>query len=284
MGCQGTVKSSGYSHGSGDKGKWDLYSPPPTVAQAAQEGASLLEKGSQTWADPLVWTSIHREPLLCEPPRPSCAVSGTPGGSRISFVSPLGLQPLADPRAARGVEWRSDWFWVVPMLRWLSDRAGETWGEGQLGPSAPACQWLGLSFRQWHCECVSSLMFADLYGHRGVPSPHIACLRAQVTSHGKAGVLTQSRGGGISALVFLSGHLDGGWQGGLHVRDSGLRQVIVAQRRRVFLLPGPWRAGLGWKDQAVGPRLRGQCHSTVRLPFLVPLALQSLARVCEVPR
>lgn len=76
--------------------------------------------------------------------------------------------------------------------------------------------------------------------------------------------------------MFLSGHLDGGWQGGLHMGDSGLRQVIVAQRRRVFLLPGPWRAGLGWKDQAAGPRLR--------LPLLVPLALQSLARVCEVPR
>lgn len=65
--------------------------------------------------------------------------------------------------------------------------------------------------------------------------------------------------------------------------DSGLRQVIVAQRRRVFLLPGPWRAGLVWKDQAAEPRLRGQCHRPVRLPLLVPLALQSLARVCKVP-
>lgn len=50
------------------------------------------------------------------------------------------------------------------------------------------------------------------------------------------------------------------------------------------MLPGPWRAGLGWKDQAAGPRLREQCHRPVRLPFLGPLALQSLARVCEVPR
>lgn len=83
--------------------------------------------------------------------------------------------------------------------------------------------------------------------------------------------------------MFLSGHLNGGWQGGLHMGDSGLRQVIVAQRRRVFLLPGPWRAGLVWKDQAVEPRLRGQCHRPVRLPLLVPLALQSLARVCKVP-
>ena len=58
--------------------------------------------------------------------------------------------------------------------------------------------------------------------------------------------------------------------------DSGLRQVIVAQRRRVFLLPGPWRAGLVWKDQAAEPRLRGQCHRPVRLPLLVPLALLGL--------
>lgn len=54
-GVSGTVKFSGCSHGSGDKGKWELYPPPRHCGyQAAQEGASLLEKGSQTWADPLV--------------------------------------------------------------------------------------------------------------------------------------------------------------------------------------------------------------------------------------
>lgn len=50
------------------------------------------------------------------------------------------------------------------------------------------------------------------------------------------------------------------------------------------MLPGSWRAGLGWKDQAAGPQLREQCHRPVRLPFPGPLALQSLARVCEGPR
>ena len=61
---------------------------------------------------------------------------------------------------------------------------------------------------------VSLLMFAELCGHRGVPSPLIACFNAQVTSHRKVGVLTRSRGwwghlwvsAGASSDVFLLGH------------------------------------------------------------------------------
>lgn len=38
-------------------------------------------------------------------------------------------------------------------------------------------------------------------------------------------------------------------------------------------MPGPQRDGLVWKDQALGPRLRGHCHRPARLPCLVPWAL-----------
>lgn len=59
---------------------------------------------------------------------------------------------------------------------------------------------------------VSPLTFAELCGHRGVPSPLIAYFSAQVTSHRKVGVLTRSRVWwghlwvSASSDVFLLGH------------------------------------------------------------------------------
>ncbi|XDB65991.1 hypothetical protein AB1E18_019301 [Capra hircus] len=75
-----------------------------------------------------------------------------------------------------------------------------------------------------------------LCGHRGVPSPHIACLSAQVTSHGKAGVLTQSRGGGVSALVEALTPLGSVAHGELCGSDraGGLRSAFPANQAGAY--------------------------------------------------
>lgn len=185
---QGAVQSTRCIGGSWSKGKWGLDSAH-CGCQASRRRASFLENGLQTWEDPLIlgFDSRAKPTRLASPQL--CSLR-PPQEHLESPVSPLDLEPLSDPSVGQGAARPSDSVLGAQQFL-LRDWARETWREVAT---------LGLLVCDLVCTsgvtllCVSPLMVAELCGHMGVPSPSIACFRAQATLHGKAAVLTQSRG------------------------------------------------------------------------------------------